>query len=196
MCPCHTDSITSQHYFASFFYRCQDLFSAPLWFACDWRPAVTATGDWANPSSQKMNNANKPQVRWELPPHAWLGVCFLDTKGKTHGRPDSSKAAANTNRTLPLVSVMCDLLDLIFISSPHRPSYLKVELHRQQSVVLLSSPGKPWLVSGLFSRAFRAFCGKLQESLQRVECQIFWVKSSHYHTSNPIIHCPTFMLIW
>lgn len=89
---------------------------ASLGCACDWKPAVTAMGDWTNPSSQKMNNANKPQVYWELWPK--LGpACFLDAKGKTHGLPDSSGAGANKNRTVPLMSIMCDLLDLIFISS-------------------------------------------------------------------------------
>lgn len=95
------------------------LFRGPLWgCACDWKPAVTATGDWANPSSQKVNNANKPQVYWELWPK--LGPAyFLDAEGKTHGLSDSSKVGANKNRAVPLVSIMCDLLDLIFISYPH-----------------------------------------------------------------------------
>lgn len=37
----------------------------------NWKRTVTATSDWANPSSWKMKNANKPQVYWELcPKHA------------------------------------------------------------------------------------------------------------------------------
>lgn len=64
-----------------------------------------------------MNNANKPQVYWELWPK--LGPAyFLDAKGKTHGLPEWRGAGANKNRTVPLMSIMCDLLDLIFISSP------------------------------------------------------------------------------
>lgn len=41
------------------FTRWWDLYSG---CACDWGPTVTATGDWAKPSSQKMNNANKAWV--------------------------------------------------------------------------------------------------------------------------------------
>lgn len=90
--------------------------SASLGCAYDWRPTVTATGDWANLSHRKMNNANKPQVYWELwPQHG--PAYFLDAKGKTHGLPDSSGAGANKNRTMPLLSIMCDLSDLILISS-------------------------------------------------------------------------------
>lgn len=120
--------------------------SASLGCAYDWRPTVTATGDWANLSSRKMNNANKPQVYWELwPKHG--PVHFLDAKGKTHGLPDSSGAGANKNRTMPLLSIMCDLLDLILISSSPQT---RCQQHSAWAFIPLLYPSKPWMGNTVF----------------------------------------------
>lgn len=43
---------------------------------------------------------------------------FLNAKKKTRRAcPGSSRTGANENRAVPLVSIICDLLDLILISS-------------------------------------------------------------------------------
>lgn len=71
---------------------------------------------------REMNNANKPQVYWELWPKQ-VPAYFLDAKGKTHGLSASSRAGANRNRTMPLMSIMCDPLDLILISSSRQTKH-------------------------------------------------------------------------
>lgn len=117
--------------------------------ACDWKPAVTATGDWANLSSQKINIANKPQVYWK--PCLKLGlVYFLDAKRKTHGLSHSRSAEAKKNRTLPFMSIMCDLVDLIFISSSPNLSFKTMSGSLCKKLLrstLLCHCMKPWQYS-------------------------------------------------
>lgn len=86
--------------------------------ACNLNPAVTATDDWANPSSLKKKWTMQTSHRF-TGTSGWSSARAISwmLKGKQMGSLRSNEPGANKNRPVPLVSIMCDLLDLIFISS-------------------------------------------------------------------------------
>lgn len=70
-------------------------------------------------------------------------------KGKQMGSLRSNKPGANKNRPVPLVSIMCDLLDLIFISSspPQNKMLSRCQPHFVWVLLLLLSLRKPWTIT-------------------------------------------------
>lgn len=89
---------------------------------CVWWKTSCDSHGWLSKSVIPKNEQRKKTSQGfiaELWPKQKLGPAyFLDTKGKTHGLPDSvlNRWPMKTGLCHSL-SIMCDLLDLIFISS-------------------------------------------------------------------------------
>lgn len=113
--------------------------------ACPLLKASRDSYGWLNRSVIPKNEQRK-QATGLLGAVAELGLgYFLDAKGKTHGLPDSTKPGANKNRTMPLMSIMCDLSDLIFISSSPKLKALSGCQRWSLTYSVLLSTNKPWM---------------------------------------------------
>lgn len=117
--------------------------------ACNLNPAVTATDDWANPSSLKKKLTMQTSHRF-TGTFGWSSAQAISwmLKGKQMGSLRSNEPGANKNRPVPLVSIMCDLLDLIFISSsPPKQNAEPLSAALCVSLTFLLSLRKPWTIT-------------------------------------------------